>query len=236
MAKNTPSFQFYPSDFLGGVMLLSDEAVGIYIKLLSALWIHGNALPEQEEKLVRSANTTSDALRRCWPELKDKFDVENGVVSHPRFSHMLEVAEARSENGKKGGRGNKSKTKAKQKLNKSKSKANALKYEDRRLKFEDQSLKGEGWDIPERLDSPEVREALDDFAEMRRTIKKPIKSLQNSSRMLKNFEDAEHLLYAIELCIANEWQGLKPDYMPPKRQAKPAQGDKAARMLKELEE
>ena len=39
MAKNTPAFQFYPSDFIGGVTLLSDEATGVYIKLLSQLWI-----------------------------------------------------------------------------------------------------------------------------------------------------------------------------------------------------
>lgn len=80
--------------------------------------------------------------------------------------------------------------------------------------------KKDEWVVPDRLDTPLVRSLLADFAAMRRDIKKPIRNLANTSRGLEKFDDPEHLIYALELCIANEWQGLKPDYRPdgdPKR-------------------
>lgn len=70
------------------------------------------------------------------------------------------------------------------------------------------------WIIPPNLDTPEVRKGLADFAAMRRTIKKPIRNFANTSRILSKFESTDHLLHAIDLCIANEWQGLNPDYRP----------------------
>jgi hypothetical protein len=76
--------------------------------------------------------------------------------------------------------------------------------------------KKDEWVIPEHLDTPEIRRLLDEFAAMRQSIKKPIKSQKNTSRGLKNFDDPEHLKYAIEFCIANEYQGLKPEYRPEK--------------------
>jgi hypothetical protein len=76
------------------------------------------------------------------------------------------------------------------------------------------SKKKETWQIPKHVDSPEVRTLLVEFEQMRRKIGKPINSLENSSRVLKNFDNAAHLAYAIEFCIGNEYQGLKPDYHP----------------------
>lgn len=81
------------------------------------------------------------------------------------------------------------------------------------------------WTIPERLDTPKIRELLDDFAKMRKQIGHPIKSLSNTSRILDKFDDAEHLEYAIEFCIANEYQGLKPDYRPVRRERTEAESD-----------
>lgn len=82
-------------------------------------------------------------------------------------------------------------------------------------KDKDKDLKKENeWQIPERLDTPQVRELLDDFAAMRREIKKPIRNVANTSKGLEKFDDVPHLVHALELCIANEWQGLKPEYRP----------------------
>ena len=99
-----------------------------------------------------------------------------------------------------------------------------------------QRYEGVVWDVPESLDSPEVRRELDEFAAMRRRIGKPIKSLKNTSRVLKGFDDQEHLLYALNHVIGNEYQGLKPDYRPEPK-AKPAESakDMAARTLAILE-
>lgn len=73
------------------------------------------------------------------------------------------------------------------------------------------------WAIPARLDSPEVRTALEEFAEMRRKKKKPITSKANTSKVFKHFDDREHLIFAIEHCIVNDYQGLKPEYRPEKK-------------------
>ena len=72
-----------------------------------------------------------------------------------------------------------------------------------------------GWSIPERLDSPRVRELLSRFEQMRRKIKKPIRDFANSSLVLDRFDDESHLVYALETCIANDYQGLKPEYRQP---------------------
>jgi len=70
-----------------------------------------------------------------------------------------------------------------------------------------------GWIIPERLDTPEVRKELDAFAKMRTKIKKPIRDFANTSRVFKHFQTAADLLFVLDLCITNEWQGIKPEYL-----------------------
>jgi hypothetical protein len=64
------------------------------------------------------------------------------------------------------------------------------------------------------LDTPEIRTLLEEFSEMRRRIKKPLKSLSAASKILGQFEDVDHLKFALVTCIANDYQGLKPDYKP----------------------
>ena len=215
MAKNTPAFQFYPSDFLGGVMMLSDEAAGVYWKLLCSLWIQGNLLPFCYKRLAIAAQTTPDVMERIWPMIADKFVVSDSGVTHPRFSQMMELAEKRRKSGSKGGKAkaqtsSKSPSKAHSK-SPSKSLANSrrTKYEERSTKKEDEV---EDWVFPKGWDSPELRRALDDFEAMRRRIKKPVKSRKSTSKIFKRFDSPEHLARAAEECEANEWQGLKPDY------------------------
>jgi hypothetical protein len=76
------------------------------------------------------------------------------------------------------------------------------------------SLEGHGWRIPNKFDTPRIRDLLGRFEEMRRKIKKPIRDFGNSSLVLNRFDDEEHLAYALETCIANDYQGLKTDYKP----------------------
>jgi len=68
------------------------------------------------------------------------------------------------------------------------------------------------WQVPTHLDTPLIRELLNRFARMRAQTKKPIKDLGNASVVLHQFETAGHLGRALEVCIANEYQGLKPEY------------------------
>lgn len=78
------------------------------------------------------------------------------------------------------------------------------------------------WELRSDLDTPEVRALLLEYEKMRRDFhKKPITDRKASSRFLKRFDDAEHLVYALELCLHERWQGLKPDYRPPAKTAVP---------------
>ena len=215
MAKNTPAFQFYPSDFLGGTDFMSATAVGIYIRLMCRIWIAGGSVPYCTERLAAVCMVSEAEFKSNWLELEPKFQIEDGRLMQPRLSKEIIAIQHRSEvnsaNGKKGGRPKKSESKPNRKRSKSKVKASALKYEDRRLKDED--LKTEDWEFPrEDWDRPDVREALSGFEAMRKRIKKPIRSRRSTSKIFKNFDSPEHLIAVAEICEANEWQGLKPEY------------------------
>ena len=213
MAKNTPAFQFYPSDFLGGVALLDDEQTGVYIRLLCHLWIQGNLLPFCFSSLSRATGVPVEVLKKVWPVISDKFIIENGSVMHARFVKMMEISEIRRESGINGGRPKKQNHNQNHKQNESKSesktKANCLKNEVRRMKNE---VEEEDWVFPIGWDLPEVRKALDDWAAMRKRINKPIRSKASTSKIFKQFASASQLIAVCEICEANEWQGLKPEY------------------------
>lgn len=72
--------------------------------------------------------------------------------------------------------------------------------------------------VPPRLDSPEIREALEAFERMRVDIGHRIK---DRSRLClgwdKAYRDKTHLLDCIQYAIANEYQGIKPRYIEPER-------------------
>lgn len=70
------------------------------------------------------------------------------------------------------------------------------------------------WMIPEAFDCQRIRDLLDQFLAMRRRIKKPVKNLVSTSVIFNRFDSVEHLAYALETCIANDYQGLKPEYRP----------------------
>ena len=68
--------------------------------------------------------------------------------------------------------------------------------------------------VPPRLDSPEVREALEAFERMRRNIGHPIRDRGNVCRGWDQaYRDREHLLACINITTANEWQGIKPSHV-----------------------
>lgn len=71
----------------------------------------------------------------------------------------------------------------------------------------------DSWEIPEHLDTPKVREELEAFARMRSKIRKPIKDYRNTSRVFKKFSSVDDLLFVLDLCIANEWQGIDTKYL-----------------------
>lgn len=79
------------------------------------------------------------------------------------------------------------------------------------------------WVVPENLDSARVRSLLAEFTAMRLRIRKPIKDFPSTSKVLRHFDDEPHLVYALETCIANDYQGLKADYRPNASNGRPIQ-------------
>lgn len=98
MSKD-PAFLFYSADFLVGVMDLTDEETGQYIKLI--------CLQHQKGRL------SEKSIKRMFPNISDsvleKFDIDDdGLFFNPRVEEEIEKRErfvkARQENGAKGGR------------------------------------------------------------------------------------------------------------------------------------
>ena len=90
------------------------------------------------------------------------------------------------------------------------------------------------WSIPQGWDSERLREVLGAFERMREETGKRIKNRVNASRQFKNFDNADHLIYALEFAIANEYQGIKPDYRPQQALKPEPKKEKELPMLTEL--
>ena len=103
-----PAFQFYASDFLSdeNVMLMNNQAVGCYIKLLCFNWKQGS-IPDDIEKIARLCNEDGSAMAQLWPSLEPCFvPGENGRLINPRIEKerlkQQRFREERSASGKKG--------------------------------------------------------------------------------------------------------------------------------------
>lgn len=141
MAKNTPAFQFYPQDFIGGVMLMDNQTVGVYIKLLSVLWIANNELPNDFAQLSRATLCTENEFDHAWTQLQDKFDIAGNIISHPRFTNMIELREKRKASGSLGGTMRVANAQANDQANAKQSLSKVMKNEERRMKNENSNLK-----------------------------------------------------------------------------------------------
>ena len=148
-----PAFQFYAQDFLTGVMYLTNEEIGIYIKMLAKQWTDGKIPKKRLGFLVGlDWDNFSD-------ELKEKFTDLGPHIFNERLEKEREkkqkFIDKQAENGKKGGRPkaakplkSKDKTQTKpnplnnQNPNESQKKPLEEEKEDRRMKKEKEIEKG----------------------------------------------------------------------------------------------
>lgn len=73
--NKSPAFQFYPADFMIGIMGMSDEETGVYIKMLSTQWLHGS-LPNCKKtikKMINSRRVPSEMVMRKFAICDDGF-------------------------------------------------------------------------------------------------------------------------------------------------------------------
>ncbi len=99
---NAPSFQFYAQDFLTGVMYLTNEEIGMYIKMLAKQWTD-EKIPKK--RLGFLVGCEWDDLS---DELKSKFIENEGFIFNERLENerkkRLAFLEKQRANGLKGGR------------------------------------------------------------------------------------------------------------------------------------
>jgi len=97
-----PAFQFYAQDFLTGVMYLTNEEIGIYIKMLAKQWTDGK-IPKK--RLVFLSGLEWDKFS---DELKEKFKDCGEYLINERLederNKKISFLEKQRINGKKGGR------------------------------------------------------------------------------------------------------------------------------------
>lgn len=100
--SKSPAFQFYAQDFLTGVMYLTNEEIGIYIKMLAKQWTDGK-IPKK--RLGFLVGLEWDNLSE---ELRSKFSDNGDYIINERLEKEREKKQKfiknQSENGKKGGR------------------------------------------------------------------------------------------------------------------------------------
>ena len=96
MAKATPSFQFYPADWLVGTRHLPRAARGTYIDLLSLIWSK-KTVKLDFVRLSRCLGITPDEFAEDWEEIKENFTIsDDGVIVNERLESIREQVERRS--------------------------------------------------------------------------------------------------------------------------------------------
>lgn len=84
-----PSFPFYPADFLAdeNVVVMSNQALGCYMKLICFCWREGS-IPASVERIAKLCQEDSTAMALLWPAIGTCFETspvgEHRLV-HPRL-------------------------------------------------------------------------------------------------------------------------------------------------------
>lgn len=99
--NKSPAFQFYAADFMIGIMGMSDDETGVYIKMLSTQWLHGS-LPNCKKtikKMINSRKVPSEMVMRKFEICDDGF-LRNERLEKER-AKQKSFAESRKENANK---------------------------------------------------------------------------------------------------------------------------------------
>jgi uncharacterized phage protein (TIGR02220 family) len=86
MNHKSPAFQFYPADFLAdeNVIMMSNQEVGCYIKLLCFCWREGS-IPNDLNKIARLCGEDSSAMAQLWQAVKPCFKETGDRLINPRL-------------------------------------------------------------------------------------------------------------------------------------------------------
>ena len=199
MYNNPPAFQFYPQDFLTGVMYLTMEERGMYITLLSIQWSK-NKIPKKRLGFILGIE---------WeevPELvKEKFVDEGDYLINERLFKISEerriFVEKQILNGRKGGRPTKQ-------LKPKKSSSMKMKM---KMKVENENK-----DIVYPYQNDEFIEIWKQFKIYKETqFNFKFKAIQTEqaalSKLTNDMDNVDHAIQSIKNSMANGWKGIFPD-------------------------
>jgi len=199
MYNNPPAFQFYPQDFLTGVMYLTMEERGMYITLLSIQWSK-NKIPKKRLGFILGIE---------WeevPELvKEKFIDQGDYLINERLFKISEerrlFVEKQVLNGRKGGRPTKQ-------LKPKKSSSMKMKM---KMKVENENK-----DIVYPYQNDEFIEIWKQFKIYKETeFNFKFKSTQSEqaalSKLPNEMDNVDHAIQSIKNSMANGWKGIFPD-------------------------
>jgi len=83
-----PAFQFYPADFLSdeNVVLMTNQEIGCYIKLICFCWKQGS-IPKEMKKIAHLCGENELIMTELWPNIEPCFRSKgNGRLYHPRLA------------------------------------------------------------------------------------------------------------------------------------------------------
>lgn len=100
----SPAFQFYPNDFLGGVVAAYTlEEVGLYSLLLAFDW-NLNGLPTDAEKLAKMTRVSSRKFHTLWKTVGENFTERDGRYFNARLQLEREKQAEWRDKSAKGGK------------------------------------------------------------------------------------------------------------------------------------
>ena len=104
--RKSPQFALYANSFLAGCICLTNESVGMYIRLLCWQWENGYVPASETAQCRILGGISREELRRGWSEIQDKFVEVNGQLQNPRLElereKQMAFRERQSRSGKRG--------------------------------------------------------------------------------------------------------------------------------------
>ena len=200
-----PAFLFYSSDFLSGTMLMSDEEIGQYIKLLCL----------QHQKGHLKEKDMLNICKRQNEEIFSKFKKdEEGNYYNERLEYETNKRKAYSES-RRNNRKKKEETYEQDMKNICNSYEEHMENENRNENINITKIKNKdnrGVFIENDF-SQELEKTIKDFIEMRKTMKKPmtvraLELLIKNLKKLTNLEDEQ--IAILNQSIEHSWQTVYP--------------------------
>ncbi len=95
-----PYMPLYVADYLADAAHLSTLGHGAYLLLIMTYWQRGEALPDDERKLMRIARVTPDEWEDVREDMAEFFDISGGLWRHKRIDAELAKVAQKSESAR----------------------------------------------------------------------------------------------------------------------------------------